>query len=170
MSITTSLFNNLPAHARVWIYQSDKRIGDALAAEINTEVKAFTQTWTAHTKKVMADGAVLFNHFIVLAADEQQVQVSGCSIDSSVKFIQQIQEKHNLHFFDRLYTTYAINNEVNGADKDTLQQLLDAGIINADTLVFNNLIQTVDQLQTKWLMPLKDSWHKRVFNFNAVMQ
>jgi hypothetical protein len=170
MSITASLFNNLPAHARVWIYQSDKRIDDTLAAEINAEVKAFTQTWTAHSKKVIADGAVLFNYFIVLAADEQQVQVSGCSIDSSVKFIQQLQEKHNLHFFDRLYTTYYNNNEVNGANKDTLQQQLDADTITADTLVFNNLIQTVEQLQTKWLIPLKDSWHKRVFNFSIAVQ
>jgi hypothetical protein len=169
MSITTSLFNNLPAHSRVWIYQSNQRIDDATVVEINKGVKAFAQSWTAHTQKVTADGAVLFNHFIVLAADEQQVQVSGCSIDSSVKFIQQIQEKYNLHFFDRLYTTYYHNNEVKGADKDTLQQLLDAGIIDANTLVFNNLIQNVEQLQTKWLIPLKDSWHKRVFNFTSVI-
>lgn len=169
MSITTSIFNNLPAYARVWIYQSNKRIDDAVVAEINNEIKAFTQGWTAHSKKVIADGTVLFNYFIVLAADEQQVQVSGCSIDSSVKFIQLIQEKYNLHFFDRLYTTYVENNEVKGADKETLQQFLDAGTINANTLVFNNLIQTVEQLQTRWQMPLKDSWHKRIFNFTKAI-
>jgi hypothetical protein len=155
----------MPGHARVWIYQSNKIINDALAAEINNEIKAFTQSWTAHTKKVTADGAILFNYFIVLVADEQQVQVSGCSIDSSVKFIHQIQEKYNLYFFDRLYTTYYQNNEVNGADKDTLQHLLDTETITPETLVFNNLVHTVEQLQTKWLIPLKESWHKRVFNF-----
>lgn len=170
MPITSTSFNNLPPHARVWIYQSNKKIDDVLANEINKEVKNFTQGWTAHTKKVIADGAVLFNHFIVLAADEQQVQVSGCSIDSSVKFIQHLQEKYNLNFFDRLYTTYYYNNEVKGADKDTLQQMLDSGTINADTLVFNNLIQTVEQLQNQWLIPLKNSWHKRVFNFSVAVQ
>jgi hypothetical protein len=167
MSFTTSLFNNLPAHARVWIYQSDKRIDDALVAEINNEVKVFTQSWTAHTQKVIADGVVLFNYFVVLAADEQQVQVSGCSIDSSVKFIQQLQEKYKLNFFDRMYTTYLHHNEVKGADKEILQQLLNIATINADTLVFNNLIQSVAQLQTQWLMPLKNSWHKRIFNFEV---
>ncbi len=164
MSITSSLFSNLPPHARVWIYQSDKKIDDALAAQINNEVKAFTQTWTAHSKKVIADGAVLFNYFIVLAADEQQVHVSGCSIDSSVKFIREIQDKYNLHFFDRMYTTYYQNNEVKGATQNDLQTLLNKSDITADTLVFNNLVQTVAELQNNWLIPLKESWHKRAFH------
>jgi signal transduction histidine kinase len=40
----------------------------------------------------------------VLIADENEVSVSGCSIDSSVKFIQHLQSEYQLNFFDRFYS------------------------------------------------------------------
>jgi hypothetical protein len=162
---TTGLFKQLPSYSKVWIYQSNKQIDDITAEKISNDVKQFVAGWTAHSEKVIADGAVLFNYFVVLVADENAVKVSGCSIDSSVHFIQILQEKYGLNFFDRFYTVYADGTEIKGADKDTFRQLLDEGNINSETPVFNTLIQTLEQLQHNWMLPLKQSWHKRVFNF-----
>jgi len=36
-----------------------------------------------------------------------------------------------------------------------------SGKINDETLVFDNLVKTKDQFLTQWLLPLKDSWHRR---------
>jgi hypothetical protein len=160
-----NLFNHLPAHSKVWIYQSNQPIDAAVAENIRADVKQFVSGWTAHSEKVIADADVLFNYFIVLVADENAVKVSGCSIDSSVRFIQLLEEKYQLNLFDRFYTVYVNNNEVKGADKVSLQHLIDEGTLTADTLVFNNLIQHVAQLQNEWLLPLKQSWHSRVFRF-----
>jgi len=162
---TNDLFKQLPSYSKVWIYQSNQKIDDSVAEKIRADVQQFVSGWTAHAAKVIAKGDVLFNYFVVMAADENAVQVSGCSIDGSVRFIQHLEEKYGLNFFDRFYTVYAYGNEIKGADKDTFQQLLDEGNIHSETLVFNNLIPTLEQLQNNWMQPLKQSWHKRVFNF-----
>jgi hypothetical protein len=169
MSISVSqLFNHLPAHSKVWIYQSNQTIDADVAENIRAEVKRFISGWTAHSEKVIADGDVLFNHFIVLVADENAVKVSGCSIDSSIHFVQQLEEKYRINFFDRFYTVYINDDEAKGADKVSLQHLIDEGKITADTLVFNNLIQHLGQLHNEWLIPLKQSWHSRIFNLPVV--
>jgi hypothetical protein len=162
---TEKIFQHLAPHSKVWIYQSDKHIDDAQVALIKDEVKQFVSVWTSHSQKVIAGADVLFNYFIVLAADEQQVQVGGCSIDSSVQFMQRLAEKYNLNFFDRFFTVYVLNDKIHGADKNTFQQLIENGTLNEATPVFNNLVQNVAELQTKWLVPLHQSWHKRVFSF-----
>jgi hypothetical protein len=41
--------------------------------------------------------------------------------------------------------------------------LLKQGKINTETIVFNNLAQNVTELQTKWEVPFKDSWHIQLF-------
>jgi hypothetical protein len=39
-----------------------------------------------------------------------------------------------------------------------LPYALSSGLITPDTLYFNNTVQTKAELESKWLIPLKDSW------------
>jgi hypothetical protein len=39
-----------------------------------------------------------------------------------------------------------------------LQYGIDNNFITADTLYFNNLVQTKEELENNWLVPVKDSW------------
>ena len=41
-----------------------------------------------------------------------------------------------------------------------LQYAADNGFIDGDTLYFNNLVQTKEELENKWIIPIKDSWLK----------
>ncbi len=160
-----ALFPDLAPQARVWIYQSNRAIEKELLPAIEHQVKQFVAEWTAHSKKVIADGAVFENHFIILAADEAAVKVSGCSIDSSVAFMRQLQEKYALDFFDRFHTVYIdAHQNFQSVAKDQLQQLLREGKVTSGTLLFNNMVQTLGELKNNWLVPLKNSWHARFFD------
>lgn len=164
MNELNNLFAELPAASRVWIYQSNRAFTADEAAQVQRDIAAFVSGWTAHKLKVSAGGALLYNRFVVLAADEREVGVSGCSIDSSVHFIKELAAKFGVDFFDRFNVAYQVGGEVRSADRAGFEALVAEGTITADTIVYNNLIETLADLHTKWQVPFKDSWHSRVFS------
>lgn len=156
-------FTNLPATSRVWAFQSNRPFTADEATQVERDIDAFVGEWTAHKLKVSAAGALLYNRFIILAADEREVGVSGCSIDSSVHFIKELAKQYGVDFFDRFNVAYKIGDEVHSANRTGFETLLAQGAITPDTLVYNNLIETLNDLQAKWEIPFKESWHSRFF-------
>lgn len=155
-------FISLPSSARVWIYQSDRPFTTAESAQVASDITAFVSQWLAHKAKVIGDGALLYDRFVVLAADEEKLAVSGCSIDSTVRFIKELGTKYQVNFFDRFYTCYLQDGEVKGVDFETFKNLLAEGVVNDSTIVFNNLVNTVGAMQNEWQVPLSQSWQGRV--------
>ena len=154
-------FSHLPSGSRVWIYQADRAFSDIEAKEISTAINQFVSQWLAHKAKVIGDGTLLHDRFVILVADEEKLQVSGCSIDSTVRFIKELGTKYHVNFFDRFYTCYLSDNVVKGADFETFKTMIASGEVSDDTIVFNNLVSTIEGLQTQWQIPLAKSWHKR---------
>ncbi len=158
----------LPDSARVWIYQSSSPFNETELAVIRSQINAFVGEWTAHSQQLAAAGDVLFEHFIVLAVDENQAGASGCSIDKSVYFIKSIENQYNTQLFERMNFAFLDEGEVRvlpstefskryteGGYPDT------SGGISDDTLVFDNLVQRIGDMKKGWIKPLSSSWHKR---------
>jgi len=158
-----TLFTQLPAASRVWVYQSNRAFTPDEAANVQRDIAAFVSGWTAHKLKVAAGGELVYNRFVILAADEREVGVSGCSIDSSVHFIKELAAKYGVDFFDRFNIAYKVGEAVHSANREGFEALVAQGNITPDTIVYNNLIETLTDLRTKWEVPFKESWHSRFF-------
>lgn len=160
----SDLIADLPGHARVWIYQSSRAIAPDEVSHIVAQSEKFLQQWNAHGAAMDARAAVVYNRFLILATDEQSVQASGCSIDSSVHFVQTLGKSLCIDFFDRLTIAYR---DESGAictlSMAQFQEEIKRGSITEDTLVFNNLINNVGDLRIKWEIPASQSWHIRLF-------
>lgn len=165
MISTQHLFPHFPDTSKIWIYTSNKPLQEAETAAILDELKKFVAQWKSHNNRVVADADVVFQYFLLLTADESREPVSGCAIDRSIVFIQQLAQRHHLNLFDRFYTIFVKDNQLWGADRNTFQQYILNEIVNEQTLVFNNAITHLHQLRNEWLVPLKTSWHSKVFQF-----
>jgi hypothetical protein len=88
---------------------------------------------------------------------------SGCSIDKSVRFMQDVEQEFGIELFDRFNTAYVEAGAIKSAKREELEELLKSGKINGETVVFNNLVTNLQEFETKWQVPLKNSWHGRVF-------
>lgn len=150
-------------NSRVWIYQSDKKLTDNEVLQIKVLLDNFTTSWTAHNNQLKAKAEVKYNRFLILIVDESQAGASGCSIDKSVNFMKQLQDQFNINLFDRFNLAYREADEILSADRNGFEALLKDGKINTNTIVFNNLVQNFAELQTKWEVPFKDSWHIQLF-------
>jgi hypothetical protein len=149
--------------SRVWIYQSDRKLTDQEVQQIQPELDRFTTSWTAHNNQLQAKGEVRYNRFFILIVDESQAGASGCSIDKSVHFMQQVQQHLGINLFDRFNLAYRDGEEVLSLSRHGFEAKLKDGSINKQTIVYNNLVQNLTELETKWEVPFKDSWHIQLF-------
>ena len=150
-------------HSRVWIYQADKKLADDMVQQIQQELDKFTTGWTAHNNQLKAKGEVRYNRFLILIVDESQAGASGCSIDKSVNFMQQIGQHFNINLFDRFNLAYRDGEEILSLPRHAFEDMLKQGKINTETIVYNNMVQNLAELQTKWEVPFKNSWHIQLF-------
>ncbi|MFD0765141.1 ABC transporter ATPase [Mucilaginibacter lutimaris] len=151
------------SHSRVWIYQSDRKLTDAETLQAQVLLDNFTTGWTAHNNQLLAKAEIRYNRFLILFVDESLAGASGCSIDKSVNFMKQLEQQFGINLFDRFNLAYRDGEEIVSVPRHQFEDLLKVGVINTETIVFNNLVQNVTELQTKWEVPFKDSWHIQLF-------
>lgn len=149
---------NFHADSRVWIYQCERAFNEIETDQINELLHEFTQNWTSHGAKVKGFGQVFFNQFIVLMADETASEVSGCSTDSSVRIIKNIEETYQVSLFNRQLLGFFINEKIELIPLQDIQKSFESKIINAETLYFNNIVLHKKELEENWITPLKNSW------------
>lgn len=148
---------------RIWIYQADRILTEQESQQISVELTAFAEQWKVHGKPLSASAELRDNLFIILKVDEDVAAASGCSVDSSVRFLKGIEEKYHVQLFDRMQFAYKSVNGVAVVNRSGFEKLLAAGEINDHTLVFDNTITHEHQLENAWAVPFKESWHKRLF-------
>jgi hypothetical protein len=126
--------------------------------EINEQLDQFTAQWNAHGDAVKGWGKVVMDQVIILLADETNTTVSGCSTDSSVRIIKSLERQYAVNLFDRLLLGFVVDDKVQLLPMAQVAYALEKGYINENTLYLNNTVLTKQELDTKWLQPLKDSW------------
>jgi hypothetical protein len=152
---------NLPLSTRVWVFQSNRELTNNEVNLINQQAKQFVDQWTAHGSKLKADFEIRYNRFLILAADESAAMASGCSIDKSVAFMKELEGRFNLNLFDRMQVAFRKENAIETISLSEFQEALASGDLSEDTIVFNNLVQNINELNHQWEVPVKNSWHSR---------
>ena len=154
-------YKNLPNNARVWIYQANREYTNKEVDFISTKTQQFINSWTRHGDNLKGSFTIKYNQFLVLAVDESFNNVSGCSIDSSVHFIQQLQNDLNIDLMDKMNVTFKDNDTVNLVKLSDFQKYAKEDKITQDTIVFNNMVNTKEDFEQKWEIPARESWHNR---------
>ncbi len=157
-------YHTLPNNARVWIYQANREFTEAEQELITGKTIAFVEQWTRHGENVKGSFTMVHNRFLIIAVDQDFVEVSGCSIDASVKLVQQIQADLQVEMLDKLTIAYYNNTAIQIAALADFVKLAKEGVIDKNTVVFNNMINTKQGVETQWEVAAKDSWHARFFN------
>ena len=149
--------------SRVWIYQSSRLFSISEALEIEGMLNNFVSTWNSHGTPVKGAAHLFFGQFVVLLADETATGVSGCSTDSSVRLIREIENRFRVAMFDRTTLAFVVGEKVELLPMTQVPYALEKGFLSADTLYFNNLVQTKAELETNWIIPVGKSWLVRKF-------
>jgi hypothetical protein len=149
------------ADSKVWIYQASRTFMMSEALQLEEMMEEFIAQWNSHGTPVKGYANLLFGQFIVLMADETASGVSGCSTDSSVRLIKQVEEIFKVDMFNRQNLAFLVKEKIQAIPMAQLDYAYENGFITADTIYFNNLVLTKQALLDQWMIPVKDSWLAR---------
>ncbi|AJH14590.1 MULTISPECIES: hypothetical protein [Myroides] len=156
-------FEEMPDHSRVWIYQSNRKFSDEEVQDIDKDLAAFTAEWAAHATPLESSYKIFYNRFIVLTVDQDIHPASGCSIDASVRVIQDIEQKYNVDLLDKMNVTYKTGEFIAFKTLLEFKDLVKSKSVSANTIVFNNLVNDLGEFREFWEVPASESWHSRFF-------
>jgi hypothetical protein len=152
-------FNSLPDSSRIWIYQSSRLMNENEVQLILEQGKAFIDSWTAHKAELNAGLDVISNAFLIFAVDETFSGASGCSIDKKVNFVQQLEQITGAGFFNRMNIAFETSDEsISIVHLNKLNDLMVDGKLNLQSIVYNNMVNTLGELRNSWKVKLSDSW------------
>lgn len=157
-------FSDIDFQARVWVYQANRELTQQETGIITETLKASLDTWEAHGKPLTASGKVFEHRFIVIAVDERDELPSGCSIDKSVHWLQEIGQRMNIDFFDRSLAYLDDNDDVKTIPVPKIKQAIVTETILPSTTIFDNQVATKAQWMNRWKIPASNSWLNRYFS------
>ncbi|MBT9392284.1 hypothetical protein KLP40_03835 [Hymenobacter sp. NST-14] len=156
-------FDQLPASARIWIYQASRPFTAAEQAALQPALHQFATDWTSHGRSLAASAAVRHDQFLVIGLDEAVAGASGCSIDASVRFVQAIEAQVGVELLEKSKLAFLLDGQVQLLDRKELRNAVAAGTLSPETPYFDNTIGQQGQLQTSWPAPAQATWLARYF-------
>ena len=156
-------FENLPEESKIWIYQSNRKFSDEEMNEIAFELEVFIQNWSAHGTSLEASFLLKYNRFIILAVNQEVQTATGCSIDASVQMIQNLEQKYKVDLLDKMNVTFKNGEHVAHKSLLEFKKMAKDKAVTENTIVFNNLVNSIEEFNENWEVPAGESWHSRFF-------
>jgi|SRR5690606_25798819 len=154
-------FETLPDTSRVWIYQANRPFSESEVQEISKKLQHFIEQWTAHGADLQASFDIKYNRFITLALDQEMNVATGCSIDASVQFIQQLEKDYQVDLLDKMNVSYKQGEFIAYKTLTDFRKMAKDKAVSPKTIVFNNLVNNKAEYISEWEVPASESWHNR---------
>lgn len=157
-------FKDLPANARLWIYPSNRPFSASELVEIHHKIKEFLSQWMVHGTYLKSGYEIRYRRFIILGVDQNFKAISGCSIDRSVAFIQELEKTYQINLLDKMNVSFRQGEFLVYKPLKEFRKMVKEKAVSRNTIVFNNLVNTKEEYLENWEVPVIDSWHHRFLN------
>jgi hypothetical protein len=156
-------FDQMPDYSRVWIYQADHKLSSVEEQLVRERMKSFCEGWNSHGILMPTSFELLESQILILAVDESKLGASGCSIDSSVRTLRELESKLNINLTDQgKITLKRPTGEMKVISGLGVKSKVTSGEIDLETEVINPLIRVKADLQNLW-QPVRNSWLNKYF-------
>ncbi len=156
-------FDQMPDYSRVWVYQADHKFTESAETLIRERMTRFCEGWNTHGNLMPTSFEILENQILVLAVDESKLGASGCSIDSSVRTLRELENLLQINLTDQgKISLKKPSGELSVIPALGVKSRVTSGEIDLMTAVINPLIQTKADLKNLW-QPVRNSWLNKYF-------
>jgi len=154
-------FETLPNNSRVWIYPSNRKFTDEEIKKLDSKLTDFLNQWNAHGSALEVGFEIKYNRFIIIGLNQNLVPISGCSIDASVNFIQQLEKEFEVTLLDKMNVTYYSGSYIAYKPLKEFKVMAKEKAVSLKTIVFDNLVNTKAEYIENWEVQAAYSWHAR---------
>jgi hypothetical protein len=156
-------FEELPLESKIWIYPTNRKLSDQEVDDISNLTSEFVNNWVAHDTPLHASFIIKYNRFLILAVNQEVQNATGCSIDKSVAFIQTLEQKYSIDLLDKMNVTYKQGENITHKSLIDFKKIAKEKAVTKNTIVFNNLVNTIGEWHEYWEVTAGESWHQRFF-------
>jgi len=156
-------FEQLPLESKIWIYQSNRKFSEEEVQAIETDLNLFLDSWESHGTGLESSYQIKYQRFIIIAVNQDVQVATGCSIDKSVQFIQQLEQKYQVDLLDKMNVTYKTGEHIAHKTLLDFKKMAKEKAVSEHTIVFNNLVNSIEEFNESWEVPAAESWHSRFF-------
>ncbi|OUR91840.1 ABC transporter ATPase [Flavobacteriales bacterium 34_180_T64] len=157
-------FNTLPDTSRVWVYQANRSFTEKEIEAIKGKLDIFIENWTAHGSDLQSSYDIVYKRFIVIGLNQDLNNATGCSIDASVHFIQQLEKDYAVDLMDKMNVSYKQGEFIAYKTLVDFKKMAKDKAVSKNTIVFNNLVNNIAEFKENWEVPASESWHSRFLN------
>ena len=156
-------FDSLAAHARIWVYQSERAFSSFEIELINAKLQQFCEGWNTHGNLMPTSFQILEDQLIILGVDESSLGASGCSIDSSVRTLRELEKQLEINLTDQgKVSLKKSEGHVSVFPALGIKSKVLSGEIERDTLVLNPMVKVKKDLENVWISA-NESWLNKYF-------
>jgi len=154
-------FEEIPETGRIWIFSSEKPLDQNDQSKIREKLEPFLERWKSEGKLFQSGFEIRENRFLIVGGNDTGFSLSGCTMDALQKFISKIGEELGSDFTTVPRFCFRSGDEIKVLSQAQFKDEILKGVINKDTIVFDNTIIKVNELQNSFEKRLQDSWHNR---------
>jgi hypothetical protein len=157
-------FDALPADARLWIFAAERPLAARERDYLLSAVDGFLDQWQAHRRPLTSARDFRHDRFLLVGVDEAAAGVSGCSIDALLRDIKRVEAALSVALVDHAPVVFRDGEAIQRVPRDEFAELARAGRVTPDTIVFDNTLTQMGDLQAgRWEVPAAQTWHGRAF-------
>ena len=153
-------FKDFKAEDTVLIYPSSRKFYEQELEVLNDKLVSFT---TAITKEFKIDiqWDLRYNRFIIFAINFDNEPPQNKVIDQCAGFVMGLEKDLKIQLLDRMNISFKQGQYIQYKELSDLKKLIKNRAITAKTVVFDNLVNTIQDLEENWELPLSESWYNR---------
>ena len=154
-------YQTLSNESKVWIYPSSRKFYKDEIEQLEEKIKQFVEGWRKEDDSFKCSYQFLYNRFIIIAAEDKNVSITSKDVDALVEFILELQSQYEIELLDRMNVCFKQGEYVQYKELKELKKLIKNKAISEKTIVFDNLIESKEELEDHWEVPITESWYNR---------
>jgi hypothetical protein len=151
-------FKQMPDEARLWIFPSSRKFYSQEIVGLKERIEEFLTTWNDGAIVIKCSYNLKYNRFIIIAVDDSEINLSLEAHDTLVAFILRLEQQYNIVLLDKINVCYKQGEFVQYKDLKEFKKLIKSKGVSQKTIVFNNMITTLEEYENDWEINIMDSW------------
>ena len=75
--------------------------------------------------------------------------------------MKELEKSLEVDMMNKMNISFKDGDHINIVKMSDFKEFTKSNKITSETIVFNNMISTIDELETQWEVSVNNSWHKR---------
>lgn len=162
MQNTQKKFESFVSKDYVQIFPSSRKFYDQEIENLQKEIQGITNKVTDEFG-VRTEYELLYNRFIVFAFQFEDKTKMNATYNKLNDCIHTLESSMEITLLDRMNVCFKQGEYVQYKDLKSFKKLIKNKAVSAKTIVFDNLVTTVEEYREYWELPILETWYGRFF-------